>query len=115
VFVGGNLVSWRNKKQTVVSKSTAKAEYRAMSQGLSEMLWVRNLLSELKLLREGPLNVRCDNRSAICIANNPVQHDRTKHLEIDRCFIKEKLDAGVMKTVYVHTGQQKVSQQKNAT
>ena len=61
------------KKQPVVSKSTTKAEYRAMSQGLSEMLWVRNLLSELKLLREGPLNVWCDNRSAICTANNPVQ------------------------------------------
>jgi hypothetical protein len=41
----------------VVSKSTAEAEYRAMSQGLSEMLWVRNLLSELKVLRKGPLNV----------------------------------------------------------
>jgi hypothetical protein len=49
VFVGGNLVSWRSKKQSVVSRSTAEAEYRAMSQGLSEMLWVRNLLSELKI------------------------------------------------------------------
>ena len=106
VFVGGNLVSWRSKKQPVVSKSTAEAEYRAMSQGLNEMLWVRNLLSDLKLLREGPLNVWCDNRSAICIANNPVQHDRTKHVEIDRFFIKEKLDAGIIKIEYVHTGQQ---------
>ena len=49
VFVGGNLVSWRSKKQTVVSRSTAEAEYRALSQGLSEMLWVKHLLSELKL------------------------------------------------------------------
>ena len=63
VFVGGNLVSWRSKKQPVVSKSTAEAEYRAMSQGLSEMLWVRNLLSELKVLRQGHLNVWCDNLS----------------------------------------------------
>jgi hypothetical protein len=46
VFVGGNLLSWRSKKQLVVSKSTAEAEYRAMSQGLSEILWVRNLLLE---------------------------------------------------------------------
>jgi hypothetical protein len=106
VFVGGNLVSWRSKKQPVVSKSTAEAEYRAMSQGLSEMLWVRNLLSELKLLREGPLHVWCDNRSAICIANNPVQHDRTKHIEIDRFFIKEKLDAGIIKIEHVSSGQQ---------
>ena len=57
VFVGGNLVSWRSKKQSVVSRSTAEAEYRAMSLGVSEMLWVRNLLSELNVLRKGPLRV----------------------------------------------------------
>ena len=106
VFVGGNLVSWRSKKQPVVSKSTAEAEYRAMSQGLSDMLWVRNLLSELNVLKDGHLNVWCDNKSAICIANNPVQHDRTKHVEIDRFFIKEKIDAGIIKLDYVNTGQQ---------
>jgi hypothetical protein len=106
VFVGGNLVAWRSKKQSVVSKSTAEAEYRALSQGLSEMLWVRNLLSELKVLKSGHLNVWCDNKSAICIANNPVQHDRTKHVEIDRFFIKEKLDAGIIKINYIPTGQQ---------
>lgn len=51
VFVGGKLVPWRSKKQSVVSKSTAEAKYMAMSQGLSEMPWVRSLLSELKVLR----------------------------------------------------------------
>jgi hypothetical protein len=106
VFVRGNLVSWRSKKQPVVSKSTAEAEYRAMSQGLSEMLWVRNLLSELKLLRKGPLNLWCDNKSAINIANNPVQHDRTKHVEIDRFFIKEKLDDGIIKISHVTSSEQ---------
>jgi hypothetical protein len=105
VFVGGNLVAWRSKKQSVVSKSTAEAQYRALSQGLSEMLWVRNLLSELKVLKLGHLNVWCDNKSAICIANNPVQHDMTKHVEIDRFFIKEKLDAGIIKINYIPTGQ----------
>lgn len=106
VFVGGNLVSWRSKKQSVVSKSTAEAEYRAMSQGLSEMLWVRNLLSELKVLRKGPLNLWCDNKSAINIANNPVQHDRTKHVEIDRFFIKEKLDDGIIRINHVTSSEQ---------
>ena len=90
----------------MVSKSTAEAEYRAMSQGLSEMLWVRGLLLELKVLRQDPLNVWCDNKSAISIANNPVQHDRTKHVEIDRFFIKEKLDAGIIKITHVSSGQQ---------
>uniref|UniRef100_A0A8R7UCU5 Reverse transcriptase Ty1/copia-type domain-containing protein n=1 Tax=Triticum urartu TaxID=4572 RepID=A0A8R7UCU5_TRIUA len=106
VFVGGNLVSWRSKKQSVVSRSTAEAEYRAMSLGLSEMLWVRNLLTELKVMRRGLVKVWCDNKSAINIANNPVQHDRTKHVEIDRFFIKEKLDEGIIELNYVSSGNQ---------
>jgi hypothetical protein len=106
VFVGGNLVSWRSKKQPVVSRSTAEAEYRAMSLGLSEMLWARNILGELKVLRKGCWNVWCDNKSAICIVNNPVQHGRTKHVEINRFFIKEKLDAGIIKIAHVSSEQQ---------
>jgi hypothetical protein len=77
-----------------------------MSQGLGEMLWVRNLLRELKILRQGSLKVWCDNMSAINIANNPVQHERTKHVEIDRFFIKEKIDAGIISLAYVRSRQQ---------
>jgi hypothetical protein len=55
------------------------------------VLWVKYLLGELKLRRKGPLRVWCDNQSAISIANNPVQHDRTKHIEIDRFFIRRNL------------------------
>ena len=106
VFVGGNLVSWRSKKQSVVSRSTAEAEYRAMSLGVSEMLWVRNLLSELNVLRKGPFRVWCDNKSAINIANNHVQHDRTKHVDIDRFFIKERLDDGTLKLDFVTSSEQ---------
>jgi len=106
VFVGGNLVSWRSKKQSVVSRSTAEAEYRAMSLVVCEMLWLRSLLSELKVLRKGPMKIWCDNMSAINIANNPVQHDRTKHVEIDRFFIKEKLDDGSIELRHVNSGSQ---------
>jgi hypothetical protein len=104
-FVGGNLVSWRSKKQPVVSRSTAEAEFRAMSVCLSEMLWVKNLLSELRLMK-GTLRLWCDNKSAINIANNPVQHDRTKHVEIDRFFIKERLDDGTLRLDFVTSGEQ---------
>ena len=106
VFVGGNLVSWRSKKRPVVSKSTAEAEYRAMSQGLSELLWIRNLSEELKILKTSCMNVWCDNKPAINIANSPIQHDMTKHVETDRFFIKEKLDAEIIKIGYVSSGQQ---------
>jgi hypothetical protein len=85
----------------VVSRSIAEAEYRAMPLVVCEMLWIKSLLSELNVLRKGPLKLWCDNKSAINIANNPVQHDRTKHVEIDRFFIKEKLDDGTLELNHV--------------
>ena len=106
VFVGGNLVSWRSKKQDVVARSTAEAEYRAMAVSLCELMWVRNMLAELRLFRGDSLQLWCDNKSAINIANNPVQHDRTKHVEIDRFFIKEQLNRGVLTLSYVKSEEQ---------
>jgi hypothetical protein len=105
-FVGGNLVSWRSKKQNVVARSTAEAEYRAMAQGVSEGLWLRRLLLELGLLENKPIMLYCDNKAAINIANNPVQHDRTKHVEIDRHFIKDKLDESIICMPFVRTKEQ---------
>jgi hypothetical protein len=106
VFVGGNLVSWRSKKQAVVARSTAEAEYRAMALSLCEMLWLKGLLKELRVLRNETMMLHCDNVAAINIANNPVQFDRTKHVEIDRFFIKEKLDSGVLRLEYVKSRSQ---------
>jgi hypothetical protein len=91
VFVGGNLVSWRSKKQSVVSRSSTEAELRAMSQWLYEILCVRNILLGLKVMKTGPSRLCCDNKSAINIANNPIQYDRTKHVEID-CFFYQGED-----------------------
>lgn len=106
IFLGGNLVSWRSKKQSVVARSTVEAELRSMASGLCELLWLRLLLTELRLFKGGPLRLHCDNQAAINIVNNPVQHDRTKHIEIDRHFIKEKLDEGVLQVGFVKTGDQ---------
>ena len=69
----------------------AEAEYRAMTLGVTEMLWFRALLIELMMDQGVPMKLWCNNQSAINIANNFVQSDRTKHIEIDRFFIKKKL------------------------
>ncbi|XP_044334532.1 uncharacterized mitochondrial protein AtMg00810 isoform X1 [Triticum aestivum] len=106
IFVGGNLVSWRSKKQDVVARSTVEAEYRAMAVSMSEMIWMRSLLSELRVLRNNTMVLHCDNKFAINIANNPVQHERTKHIEIDRFFMKEKIDGGMLKLGYVKSDEQ---------
>ncbi|CAA6665275.1 unnamed protein product [Spirodela intermedia] len=78
-FLGGNLITWRSKKQNVVSRSSAEAEFRAMAQGICEILWVNIILKDLKINIDGPMKLYCDNKSMINIAHNPIQHDRTKH------------------------------------
>lgn len=105
-YVWGNLVTWRSKKQNVVSRSSAEAEFRAMAHGLCEGMWLQRLLSEIKAPMLKPMELFCDNQAAISIAKNPVYHDRTKHVEIDRHFIKEKLEDGVIKLSYIPTGSQ---------
>eukprot|EP00252_Welwitschia_mirabilis_P002409 TRINITY_DN1235_c0_g1_i6.p1 TRINITY_DN1235_c0_g1~~TRINITY_DN1235_c0_g1_i6.p1 ORF type:complete len:1428 (+),score=264.56 TRINITY_DN1235_c0_g1_i6:585-4868(+) len=100
-ILGGNLVTWRSKKQSVVARSSAEAEYRAMAQGICELLWLRKLMEELQLSSMESLCLYCDNKAAISIAHNPVQHDRTKHIEIDRHFIKEKLADGSLHLSHV--------------
>jgi hypothetical protein len=107
-FVGGNLISWRSKKQNVVAKSIAEAEYRAMALGVSEGLWLQRLLFELGLSEKSPIMLYCDNKTAINIANNSVQHDRTKHMEKDRHFIKEKFDSREICLSFVRTTEQLV-------
>ncbi|XP_059654522.1 secreted RxLR effector protein 161-like [Cornus florida] len=82
-FLGGNLVTWRSKKQNVVARSSAEAEFRAMTPGICELLWLRIILEDLKVRWEGLMKLYCDNKSAINIAHNHVQHDRTKHIEVE--------------------------------
>ena len=106
VFVGGNLVSWRSKKQVVVSMSTAEAEHRAMALALCEMMWLKSLLKELRVLKNETMLLHCDNVAAINITNNPIQFDRIKHVEIDRFFIKEKIDSGALMLEYVKSRDQ---------
>ncbi|KAL6294169.1 hypothetical protein ACE6H2_002311 [Prunus campanulata] len=91
-FVGGNLVTWRSKKQNVVALSSAEAEFRGMTKGICELLWLRKLLTEIGYAPTLGMHLQCDNKAAISIAHNPVQHDRTKHVEVDRHFIRQKLD-----------------------
>ncbi|WJZ84337.1 hypothetical protein VitviT2T_003945 [Vitis vinifera] len=105
-YIWGNLVTWRSKKQSVVARSSAEAEYRAMAHGVCEILWLKKILEELKRPLEMPMKLYCDNKAAISIAHNPVQHDRTKHVEIDKHFIKDKLEASIICMPFVSTTQQ---------
>ena len=84
-------MTWRSKKQKVVALSSVEAEFRGISKGVCELLWLRSLLTEIGYTLSDEISLYCDNRAAIQIAQNPVQHDQTKHVEINRYFIKKNL------------------------
>jgi hypothetical protein len=100
-FVGGNLVTWRSKKQKVVALSSAEAEFRGMAKGLCELLWLRRLLTEIGFAPSSEMNLFCDNKAAIDISHNPVQHDCTKYVEVDRHFIKHNLEEKIIRFPFV--------------
>ncbi|XP_073098866.1 uncharacterized protein [Elaeis guineensis] len=103
ISLGDAPISWRAKKQTTVSHSSAEAEYRAMAHTISELLWLRALLSDLSVSHHGPMFLYCDNQAALHIAANPVFHERTKHIEIDCHFVRERLQSQDIATRYVPT------------
>ena len=93
-FVGGNLVTWRSKKQNVVARSIVEAEFRSVAHGICEVLWIQRILDKLKVASQSLIKVYCNNKATISIAHNPVLHDITKHVEVDKHFIKEKIESG---------------------
>lgn len=105
-FVGGNLVTWRSKKQKVVALSSAEAEFRGIAKDVCELLWLKRLLAELGFGLNSAMNLYCDNKAAIEISHNPVQHDRTKHIEVDRHFIKQNFEEGIIEFPFVRSENQ---------
>ncbi|KAL0456477.1 UNVERIFIED_CONTAM: Copia protein [Sesamum latifolium] len=105
-FVGENVVTWLSKKLEVVARSSAEAEYRGIAKEICELLWIRNLMQDLNIKQDNPMRLYCDNKVACNIAHNPIQHDRTKHVEIDRHFIKEKLEAKLIEVPHVRSQDQ---------
>ncbi|GJV57395.1 ribonuclease H-like domain-containing protein [Tanacetum coccineum] len=101
VFLNNSLIFWKSKKQNILSKSSTEAEYRALASVTSEVIWILKILKDLQIENLLPVSLHCDSNSAIKITTNPVFHKRTKHLEIDLHFVREKVLKGVVKTVKV--------------
>ena len=82
-------MNWKSKKQTVVARSSAEAEYQVMAHTSCELTWMRHLSEELCFDAKLPMSMYCDNQAVIYVASNPVFHERTKHIEVDCHLIRE--------------------------
>jgi len=96
VTLGGSPISWRTKKQATVSRFSAEVEYRAMAVATSDLIWIRTFLAALGIFHLQPVKVFCDRQAALHIAKNLVFHERTKHIEIDCHFVREKFVSGLL-------------------
>ena len=99
----GAAISWLSKKQATVALSTSEAEYIALSLAAQEITWLRKLLSEFGVKFDGPTTLMEDNQGAIAIANNPVNHARTKHIDIRYHYIRQCILEGIVKVHYCST------------
>ena len=105
-FIGGNLVTWKSKKQKVVSCSSAEAEYRAMRKLTSELIWIKGLLKDLGIEVTTPITMHCDNQAAIHIASNSVFHERTKHIEVDCHKVRQAVEQKIILPCYTRSEDQ---------
>ncbi|GJR10978.1 retrovirus-related pol polyprotein from transposon TNT 1-94 [Tanacetum coccineum] len=101
-FLGDKLVSWSSKKQTSTSISSTEAEYIAMSGCCAQILWMRSQLSDYGFAYNR-IPMYCDNKSAIALCCNNVQHSRSKHIDIRHHFIREQVEKGVVELYFVRT------------
>ncbi|KAL9455248.1 hypothetical protein AB3S75_010624 [Citrus x aurantiifolia] len=105
-FLGDSPISWKTKKQNVVSRSTAEAEYRSLADLSCELQWLKALFADLGHLQHEAMTVYCDNQSALYIAENPVYHERTKHIELDCHFVRERVQSNLLLPLHIPTSMQ---------
>ncbi|XP_071680966.1 uncharacterized protein [Lolium perenne] len=91
VYFGPNLISWSARKQATVSRSSTEAEYKSLANATAEVIWIESLLKELGIERRQVSCLWCDNMGATYLSANPVFHARTKHIEIDFHFVRERV------------------------
>jgi histone deacetylase 1/2 len=123
-LLAGGPITWQSKRQHTVSRSSTESEYRALSDSAQEAVWLRRLLQELQVLSPNPhsslsrtqslsttsqascITIFCDNQSALKLAQNPVFHARSKHVEIHYHFIRERVLEGEIEILHINSQDQ---------
>ena len=106
VLLNNALVAWKSCKQLTVALSTMEAEYMALTDAAKEIKWIRQLFDELNygIVPRPPTILRTDNQGALALAKNPVNHSRSKHIDIKHHFIRETIAQGIVWLEHVASG-----------
>ncbi|KAK2352230.1 hypothetical protein QL285_096543 [Trifolium repens] len=104
-FLGEALISWSCRKQNTIALSTTEAEYVSAANYCSQVIWIKNQLEDFSL-RYTNVKILCDNTSAINLSKNPIQHSRSKHIEIKHHFIRDHVNKKEIELVFVNTENQ---------
>lgn len=102
-FLGKSLMSWKSKKQAIVSRSSVEAECRSMAAATCELTWLRYLMRDLCVLHPESARLFYDNQATLHIAANPIYYKQTKHIELDCHTVRERIQKGKVETTYVQT------------
>jgi len=102
-FFCKNIIFWCAKKQHIVSHSSTEVKYRAMDNTTVELTWLTFILKDLCILMTSPPTLYCDNLSALHITINPVFHARSKHIELDYHFVRERVFLGQLIIKHIST------------
>jgi hypothetical protein len=105
VYAQGGPIVWKSKKQPTVARSSCEAEYVALADTIAELLWVDMAIKEMGIRRSKPIKIYIDNQAAKAMAENPINHERTKHIDISYHFIREVVSSGLVDLRYIHTKQ----------
>ena len=106
VFLGANLVSWSARKQPTVSRSSTESEYKALANATAELVWVQSVLRELGVSQPRAPSLWCDNLGATYLSANPVFHARTKHIEVDFHFVRERVAQKALEIQFIQSRDQ---------
>jgi histone deacetylase 1/2 len=106
IYLGSNLISWSARKLATVSRSSTEAEYKAVANATAKIMWIQTLLKEVGIVAPPTAKLWCDNLGATYLSVNPVFHARTKHIEVDYHFVRERVSRNLLKIGFLPTGDQ---------
>jgi histone deacetylase 1/2 len=106
LFLGGNLIAWSARKQATVSRSSTESEYKALADATAELIWIQSVLQEIGIKLDHPPVLWCDNLGATYLSSNPVFHARTKHIEVDFHFVRERVAKKLLRIQFISSKEQ---------